>query len=152
LRSISFSVDKGKKRFVVPENNILCIPAKTFVNNNRYFRRKDTTFTGFSSVFGYENTMRMMWKSSGLERPDFTALIRSDNPYNPGTLVSPRLGYFYPTASPPHASESQHPYGLILGSGLNNNDYSGREFYRVKFGRTIYERVHPIQLEIVNEV
>ena len=33
-----------------------------------------------------------------------------------------------------------------------NEEFIGREFYRVRFGDTTYERVHPVQLEIINEV
>ena len=45
-----------------------------------------------------------------------------------------------------------HPYGIILAPSFNNTDYSGREFYRVRFGGTTYEKVHPVQMEIINEV
>ena len=45
-----------------------------------------------------------------------------------------------------------HPYGVILGPARNASGYAGRELYRVNFGGTIYERVHPVQMEIVSEV
>jgi|TARA_R110000824_G_scaffold201598_1_gene385630 hypothetical protein len=157
LRRVSFTVDKGQKRFLVREDNVLSIPSKTFINNNRYFRHKDTTFRAFSSVFGYTNTMTMMLQNTDLDRNDFEQMVKDDNPHKPGTLVAPRLGYFYPTANgaglpPSEAWDTEHPYGIIIGPSFNNNDYAGREFYRVKFGATTYERVHPIELEIINEV
>jgi hypothetical protein len=157
LRRISFTVDRGKKRFVVRENNVLCVPAKTFINNNRYFRNKGTTFKAFSSVFGYKNTMNMMFKNSDLDREDFVKRINEDNPHKPGTLVSARQGYFHPTTGVAELPPSQewnkdYPYGIIVGPSFDNGDYLGREFYRVKFGGTTYERIHPIQMEIVNEV
>ena len=157
LRKISFTVDSGKKRFVVRENNVLCLPAKTFINNNRYFRKKETMFKAFTSVFGYKNTMNMMLKNSDLAREDFVKRISEDNPHKPGTLVSARQGYFHPASSasqlpPSEEWDKEHPYGIIIGPSFDNNDYAGREFYRVKFGGTTYERVHPVQLEIINEV
>ena len=45
-----------------------------------------------------------------------------------------------------------HPVGVILGKSRNISPHSGRELYRVSFAETIYEEVHPIQLEILNEV
>ena len=157
LRQISFTVDKGQKRFVVREDNVVCIPSKTFINNNRYFRKKETTFKAFSSVFGYKNTMNMMFKNSDLDREDFVKRVNEENPHKPGTLVAARQGYFHPITNGAHLPPSEewdeeYPYGIIIGPSFDNNDYSGREFYRVKFGETTYERVHPIQLEIVNEV
>ena len=158
LRQVSFTVDKGKKRFLVSENNFLCVPSKSFVNNNRWFRQKEKTFTPFSSVFSYENTIDMMLKQSDLGREEFIKRIQKENPYVPGTLVAPRLGYFYPSENlytnegKKIDSEQEHPYGIIIGSAFENNDYAGREFYRVKFAATTYERVHPVQMEIVNEV
>ena len=108
-------------------------------------------------MFGYKNTMNMMLKGSGLERGDFVKRVSEDNPHKPGTLVAARRGYFHPTTSaaglpPSEEWDEEYPYGIIIGPSLDNNDYSGREFYRVRFGGTIYERVHPIQLEIINEV
>lgn len=161
FRQISFSVDNGKKRFIVAENNILCLPSDIFVSNNRYFRAKGSTFTPFSSVFGYRKTIAMMCKNSELPAEELREKIKSENPFRPGTLVSPRLGYFfpdqpqvpnnYPQVAYPNLLE-EHPCGIILGRGTLNDDRSGREFYRVRFGGTTYERVHPVQLEIVNEV
>ena len=37
FRQLSFTVDKGRKRFIAAENNILCVPAKSYVLNNRFF-------------------------------------------------------------------------------------------------------------------
>ena len=114
LRQISFTVDKGSKKFLITENNIMCLPAKIFVNNNKYFRSKDKTFVAFSSVFSYKNTISMMLKNT-------------------------------------EPVGEEHPCGIILGPALLN-DYIGREFYRVRFGSTTYEKIHPIQMEIINEV
>ena len=103
----------------------------------------------------------MMSSGTDLEQSGLKDRMRQDNPYRPGTLVSPRLGYFYPdqqvsreilTADDKNAAEIEHPCGIILGPSLVNGDYSGREFYRVRFAHTTYERVHPIQMEIINEV
>jgi len=155
LRQVSFTVDKGQKRFVVDENNVLCLPSKTFINNNRYFRNKETTFKAFASVFAYKSTLAMMLKNSELTREDFMKKVSEENPHRPGTLVGPRQGYFYPDAGsvPPSGEwDKEHPCGIIIGTSFGHGDYSGREFYRVKFAGTIYERVHPIQLEIINEV
>tara|TARA_B100000131_G_scaffold319436_1_gene365323 strand:+ start:914 stop:1645 length:732 start_codon:yes stop_codon:yes gene_type:complete len=155
FRQVSFSVDSGKKRFFVAENNVLCLPSKTYVSNNRYFKGREKTFYAFSSVFGYKKTCSAMAKEMSISLADFKERIQKDNPYKPGTLVSPRLGYFYPEFSlaqkdPKHAS-TQHPCGIVLGPAFVD-DYAGREFYRVRFGGTTYERVHPIQMEIINEV
>jgi len=163
LRNISFRVDKGKKRFYVSENEVLCLPSKTFINNNHFFRHKETIFRAFSTVFGYKNTLNMMFKNSdlGLTRDEFLEKIKKDGPYRPGTLVAPRKGYFYPTSVAmdqswsrkyPEDLSAEHPYGIIIGSSPDNSDYSGREFYRVRFGGTTYERIHPIEMEIINEV
>ena len=40
FRQVSFTVDRGKKRFSVSENNVLCVPSKVYVGNNKYFRSK----------------------------------------------------------------------------------------------------------------
>lgn len=158
-RQVSFTIDKGKKRFLVAEKNILCVPSQTYVSNNRYFRSKDQTFLPFSSVFGYKKAILMMhkraWEGESIE--DFTARLRRASPYQIGGLVIPRLGYFYPHSSHPELlpiskGAADHPCGIILGPSLGNVDYLGREFYRVRFGATTYERVHPIQMEIINEV
>jgi len=154
-RQISFTVDNGQKRFTASENNILCVPSKVFVNNNRYFRQKEKTFSSFSSVFGYKNSFNMMAKNSGCSKKEFEKIVTSDSPFKPGTLVAPRLGYFYPQMSGhDHTTTDttqQHPCGIILGPSFIDN-YIGQEFYRVRFGSTTYERVHPIQMEIINEV
>ena len=97
-RQISFTIDKGKKRFKVSEKNMLCLPSKVFIHNNRYFRS--------NSVGDTKQNM----------------------------------------------SGRDHPCGIILGKSLVDNDYVGREFYRVRFGNTTYEKVHPVQMEILNEV
>ena len=157
LRQVSFTVDQGQKRFVVREDNVLCLPSKTFINNNRHFRKKETTFSAFSSVFGYRNTMNMMAKNSSLAREDFLRRVSQENPHKAGTLVSARQGYFFPatggTVIPtPDDQTKEYPYGVIVGQSFGNKDYTGREFYRVNFGGTTYERVHPVQLEIINEV
>ena len=99
-----------------------------------------------------------MRKKSKLQREEFDELIKSDNPYKPGTLVAPRLGYFHPQskniaeAKNKFILNDEHPCGIILGPCHENTDYSGREFYRVRFGDTTYERVHPVEMEIINEV
>ena len=38
LRAVSFTVGKGKKRFTITEDNILCIPGSVFVSNNSFFK------------------------------------------------------------------------------------------------------------------
>ncbi len=48
--------------------------------------------------------------------------------------------------------EAIHPVGVVLGRARNVSPHSGRELYRVSFAETIYEEMHPIQLEIINEV
>ena len=153
FRQISFTVDEGRKRFLVSENNVLCIPAKISVINNKLFRAKNKTFLSFSTVFSYNHTFNMMVKNSSLEREELQDLISGDNPFKPGTLVSPRLGYFFPERNvrQPESLESEHPFGIVLGPSLIS-DNTGREFYRVRFGSTTYERVHPVQMEVINEV
>jgi len=157
LRQVSFTVDAGKKRFLISENNMLCLPSTVYINNNRYFRQKDKTFSAFSSVFAYPKALRIMTNNHNGTREELEQMVLRDNPYKSGTLVSPRLGYFYPTGAPsvggqPAPYNIHHPYGIILGSSLENSSYGGREFYRVRFGDTTYERVHPIEMEIINEV
>ena len=154
LRHISFTVDGGAKRFTVGENNVLCVPSNSFVSNNRYFRTKDKTFIPFSAPLGYENIWHQMAQNQNIDVVSLKNQIFNDNPYIPGTLVAPRMGYFYPDvnhARPPSLGEA-HPYGLLLGPSLHNNSETGRDFYRVRFGGTTYERVHPVQMEIINEV
>jgi hypothetical protein len=166
IRQISFSINKGQKRFTVSENNFLCVPAKSYVNNNRFFRSRDKTFIAFSSVFAYKNTFNMMLRNTDYSREEFHEVLNKDNPLKPGTLVAPRMGYFYPERigglqrigggnslmNNKQDSNEEHPCGIILGSSLVNDASTGREFYRVRFGDTTYERVHPVQLEIINEV
>lgn len=156
LRQISFSVDRGRKRFTIEENNMLCVPSKSFVNNNKYFRSKEKVFKGFSSVLNYDNTIGMMAKWAKVSQQDIRDQIDKDNPFKPGTLVAPRLGYFYPQPAQPHLEHpplsETHPYGIILGKSFTNNNEIGREFYRVRFGDVTYEGVHPVQMEIINEV
>ena len=48
--------------------------------------------------------------------------------------------------------EAIHPVGVVLGPARGISPHSGRELYRVSFAETIYEELHPIQLEIINEV
>lgn len=152
LREVSFTVDNGDKRFQVAENNILCIPSKTYVNNNKYFRSSLKTFLPFSSVLAYRHTLRMMHQNSTSSRQDLEERIRVDSPYRSGTLVAPRLGYFHPEVTSPHSGESTHPCGIILGPSFLGENLPGKEFYRVRFADTTYEKVHPVQLEIINEV
>jgi len=162
FRHVSFTIDKGSKRFFVSERNVLCIPSKNFINNNRYFALRERTFRPFSSVFGYSNALAIMAKSAGCTVADLAKRVREDNPFRPGTLISPRVGYFYPqkkeyvpgrvnnTETPP--DDSEHPCGIILGKSFTNSDHYGREFYRVKFSHITYETLHPVQMEIINEV
>ena len=153
LRVVSFSVDRGQKRFAVPENNILSVPSKIYVSNNRYFRTKDKTFNSFSSVFSHRNCVQSMAKNGGHDLEQFKKIISSDDVYKPGSLVAPRLGYFFPEIKPgmENSLDNEHPCGVILGPSFVD-DFIGREFYRVRFGDHTYERVHPIQMEIINEV
>jgi hypothetical protein len=150
-RYVSFSVDRGQKRFTVGERDMVCIPSQIFINNNRYFRTPHKIFTPFSTVFGYPNTLKMMANIRGISRKEMAAVIRQDSPFGAGTLVVPRLGYFYPQSPTPDRRDKEHPCGIILGPSLDNG-YGGRELYRVRFGDTTYEQVHPVQLEIINEV
>lgn len=153
LRHISFTVDSGQKRFTVAENNMLCLPSKTFISNNQFFRHKASTFRGFSSAFAYKQAFRMMVKGSGNQAQEFVRYMEEQNPHKVGTLVAPRLGYFYPDITRCKGSVSQqHPYGIIMGTSFARGDHPRREFYRVRFGGTIYEQVHPVQMEIINEV
>tara|TARA_R100000234_G_C4994661_1_gene177237 strand:- start:97 stop:861 length:765 start_codon:yes stop_codon:yes gene_type:complete len=166
IRQISFSIDKGQKRFTVSENNCLCVPVKSYINNNRFFRSREKTFIAFASVFAYKNTFNMMLKNTDYAREEFKRVLENDNPLKPGALVSPRVGYFYPEQigglqrvggknalmHNKQDSYEEHPCGIILGPSFVNDDATGREFYRVRFGDTTYERVHPVQLEIINEV
>ena len=49
-------------------------------------------------------------------------------------------------------SSAIHPVGVVIGQTRNVSPHSGRELYRVSFAETTYERIHPVQMEIVNEV
>jgi hypothetical protein len=158
-RQVSFTVDKGKKRFKVSENNMMCLPSKVFVHNNRYFRSNLKTFGSFSTVFGHRQTMTMMRKSWNGTQAEFEELVDQEKPFKPGTLVLPRVGYFHPdvdwtsvAGAKKNLLPQDHPCGIILGNSFVDNDYVGREFYRVRFGETTYEKVHPVQMEIINEV
>lgn len=158
VRQLSFTVDKGQKRFVVSEHNALCLPSKVYVNGSRFVRPPHKTFIPFSSALHYPNTVRDMSHNMGIPLADLREVIRCDAPYKPGSLVFPRLGYFYP--DPDKLSKmkklsrltDEHPCGIILGPSYIQGDSYGREFYRVRFGNTTYERVHPTQMEIINEV
>ena len=155
FRTISFSVDKGTKKFVASENNILSLPSRAYVSNNRFFRTKDQTFFPFSSVFGYKKCVEMMARNKGISLETLVKEIERDNPFRSGGLVAPRLGYFYPDYRKQGKGvlTSEHPYGVVLGRSLcSPGDYLGKEFYRVRFGSTTYEKVHPVQMEIINEV
>ena len=48
--------------------------------------------------------------------------------------------------------DKAHPCGIVLGRSLPVDSFAGKEFYRVRFGDTTYERIHPVQMEIINEV
>lgn len=162
FRQISFTIDKGNKRFCVCERNILCVPSNNFINNNRYFALREKTFKAFSSVLAYKNALKIMAADAGCSREELLEVIKNDSPFKPGTLVAPRVGYFYPqkTESAPGwvndrnlpSDDSEHPCGIILGRSFNNDGYYGREFYRVRFSHMTYENLHPVQLEIINEV
>jgi hypothetical protein len=205
FRQISFTIGKGKKRFIVPENLILCLPSSIYVNNNGFMRHYDKIFSSFSSVFRYEKALRLMLRTSDYsDLEEFVNQVETDSPYKTGTLVKPRLGYFMPNREkltkkmhdlileycrqnfcldkfqdllrvlthyqgsivPTDDKElvdsffewcetyslSDHPYGIILGKYRETSNYAGRELYRVSFGGTIYEKVHPVQLEVVSEI
>jgi hypothetical protein len=156
-RQLSFSVDHGKKRFLTSERNTLCLPSTLCVSNNRYFKSKSKLFHPFSSVFAYEKTIKMMADATHLTQNDFKAEVLHDSPYKPGTLIIPRRGYFHPEVDPNNINveikeDEAHPCGIILGPQLIENKYVAKEFYRVRFGATTYERVHPVQMEIINEI
>ncbi len=154
-RQVSFTVDGGKKRFMVSENSMLCLPSKIFVSNNRFFRTKDKTFVPFSSALSYSNSVNAMARAEKTNAKDLLERIERDNPFKPGALVVPRVGYFYPAIKPELNSSQDlrhhHPCGIILGPSLIEG-YIGRELYRVRFGATTYEKVHPIQMEIINAI
>ena len=157
-RYIRFTVDKGQKRFTVSERDMLCLPSKVWVNNNRYFRSPQRIFTPFSSVFNYPNTIKMLAHDHALSPSDLQFCMEEESPFSPGTLVAPRLGYFYPEGANDKQRDlarrdQQHPCGIILGRSFSGDaDYATRELYRVRFADTTYEKIHPVQLEILNEV
>jgi hypothetical protein len=101
----------------------------------------------------------MMAKNGGHDKEHFEDMIKGDSPFKPGTLVAPRIGYFHPESAPNVVGstasfllDTEHPCGIVLGRSLIDDRYIGKEFYRVRFGDTTYERVHPVQMEIINEV
>ena len=202
-RQISFTIGKGKKRFTVPENLVLCIPSTIYINNNSFMRNYDKIFSAFSSVFRYEKALKLMLRNSSYSSLDeLVSRVEADNPYKPGSLVSAKMGYFMPhrdrltekmhelaqkyceqrfcsdkysdlikllthyhhLPSNENSTElisdffewskadtdSDHPYGIILGDTRETSGYAGRELYRVNFGGTIYEKVHPVQMEVVS--
>ena len=206
-RVLSFTISKGKKRFMVGENNILCLPSTVYVNNNAFMRNYDKIFTAFSSVFCYDKALKVMMKNDKREWSsfeEFESHIIEKSPYKTGSLVSARMGYFMPNRDKlsskmeslvlSYCSENNchnkqyeltdilshrdkflykgnntelianffqwcethsgaiHPYGIILGRSRDTSSYAGRELYRVNFGGTIYEQVHPVQMEVINEV
>jgi hypothetical protein len=154
-RHVSFTVDSGQKRFCVGEHQILCVPSKCFIGNSHYMRAKDKIFHSFTSVFDYSRSVAAMAKAIGMPEDDFCKMLEHDNLFKPGALVSPRLGYFYPqhsTVPESYSPSEPHPYGLLLGRTIGQSDYFRREFYRVRFGATTYERVHPLEMEIINEI
>jgi hypothetical protein len=153
-RHVSFTVDSGKKRFCVGAHQVLCVPSDCFIANNHYMRRKEKIFHPFSSVFDYDPSVSAMAKAASLPRDEFDKVLKNDNLFKPGTLVAPRVGYFCPRM-PTHGvfpREEPHPCGLVLGPSLAQAEYFRREFYRVRFGATTYEKVHPLEMEIINEV
>mgnify|MGYP003986309931 CR=1 FL=1 len=152
FREVSFTIDEGRKIFQVAENNILCIPSKTYINGSKYFRSPLKTFLPFSSVFAYRRTLGMMHHNSALSRQELEGTMKAESPYRAGTLVAPRLGYFHPEVQNPPSRGSAHPCGIILGPSFLGENLAGKEFYRVRFADTTYEKVHPVQLEIINEV
>ena len=159
FREISFTVDKGSKRFQIAENNILCLPSTLCVTNHRYFKSKKKTFFPFSSVFSYKKTLNMMRSERKCSTEEFIEIVGADNPFKPGTLVHARQGYFFPEIDihdlnkPNHVHVNDtHPCGIIIGRSFVDSGYVSKEFYRVRFGDTIYEKVHPVQMEIINEI
>ena len=98
-----------------------------------------------------------MIKNGNYTKDQLLSQLDSDSPYRPGTLVAPRHGYFFPDIEPNTVkkeldSQMSHPCGIILGPSLHENKYVDKEFYRVRFGKTTYERIHPVQMEIINEI
>ena len=155
LRQLSFTVDSGSKRFVVTEDNVVCVPSNAFINNSRYFRESRKTFLGFASVFSYTKSIASMAKNMKMPQSSLRELLDEESPFKPGALVSPRLGYFFPEILAGNAVpewNTPHPCGLILGPSVDSRNYMGRELYRVRFGATTYENVNVAQMEILNEI
>ena len=207
LRKLSFTIGKGKKRFVVTEEDVLVIPGNIFINNNSFFRNYSKVFSSFPSVFNCRECLKIMRRSDEYDwgsLDEFAEYIASYTPFRPGTLVQPRLGLFIPKIDKLEEKMSElsglycdasalnskrgdlisylsgrdyittdkalldlfhgfrdwceeeplakHPVGIVLGRSRNISPHSGKELYRVSFAETIYERVHPIQLEVINEV
>ena len=156
-REISFSVDKGSKRFQVSEDKMMCLPSKTWVTNSSYLSRRNSTFTSFSTVFSYKNALKMMAKNSELSYESFVEKVQQDSPYKVGSLVVPKVGYFYPYLGIGKDRDykikdtTEHPVGVII-SRTAPSDYVAKEFYQVRFAETTYEKVHPVQLEVINEI
>ena len=157
-RTISFTVDGGSKRFTVSEKNILSVPDQVCVTNSRYFWSQEKTFLPFSTVFSYRNALKIMAKADNCDVVSLKERLKNDSPYKPGRLVIPRIGYFYPrvpankrgsTDLDNRTLDKEHPCGIILSPALLNNDYVSKEFYTVRFGDTTYEKIHPVQMEIV---
>tara|TARA_R110000796_G_scaffold95901_1_gene201328 strand:- start:1649 stop:2530 length:882 start_codon:yes stop_codon:yes gene_type:complete len=207
LRKLSFTIANGKKRFYVSERDVLALPHTVFINNNSFFKNYEKVFSSFSSVFSYRESLRMMKNSDGYDwesLEEFSNYVNSYTPFQPGTLVRPRLGLFIPRIdklkekvselSAKYCTESTlshkkadliaylsgrdyvttdkdllslfrgfhewcseetsaiHPVGIVLGKARNISPHSGKELYRVSFAETIYEEIHPIQLEVIGEV
>lgn len=206
-RTVSFNIGNGNKRFKVSELDVVAIPNNIFINNNSYFKKYNKVLSSFSSVFEYQDALKLMKKNddnqwSSLE--EFYQFIKSESPYQPGTLISPRRGLFFPKLSVfqqkidelvtkfcfennlnnrrqelktylsgrdyitrdkklldlfnkfnDWCSQEQsavHPVGIVLGRARDVSPHSGRELYRVSFAETIYEKIHPIQMEVINEI
>jgi hypothetical protein len=47
------------------------------------------------------------------------------------------------------SQEATHPYGLILASPPSSTKSFAERFYRISFGKHIYENIHPFELEII---
>ena len=216
LRQISFTLDKGSKRFTVSESEVLCLPSRASVRSSstkHNFNPPPLAYTSFSSVFEYDNALKQLHRKSGVaDYETYVSTLTAASPFKPGTLVSPRLGYFLPKRSsfvgvasaatdqffdevPSLLSSAntrvefldtltsalafsdslvyktpieiikiirafgdwcsssrgfEHPYGIVLSRNYQPHQRStGKEFYRVNFGGTIYEKVMPIQMEVL---
>lgn len=208
-RQVSFTLKKGRKVFKVSEEDVLALPSNIFINNNSFFRKYNKVISSFSSVFEYREAVKIMRNNTAQRHhslEDYVGFLASQSPFQPGALVSPRRGLFFPKVdkfkqkmdelalvycsekgitkhsqelanyltgpvrahTPPAEDlvsiftdfnewstthhDAIHPVGVVLGRARNVSPHSGRELYRVSFGDTIYEEIHPIQLEIINEV